>query len=62
MENSLRKERQSQGIKLAKAKGVYRGRKLGATTTKESLIKKHQDVIDLIRLTTAIFQSVEYPK
>lgn len=48
MENSLRKERQTQGIKVAKAKGVYRGRKIGATTTKESLLRKHQDVIDLI--------------
>jgi DNA invertase Pin-like site-specific DNA recombinase len=49
MENSLRKERQLQGIALAKLEGKYIGRKEGAKTSEQYLVTKYKDVVDLIR-------------
>ncbi|GFD83549.1 recombinase family protein [Tenacibaculum sp. IMCC1] len=42
------RERQSQGIKIAKIKGVYKGRKLGAVMSKENYLKRHKDIISLL--------------
>ena len=39
------KERQSQGIKIAKAKGIYKGRMQGAVMTNEDFFKRHKDII-----------------
>lgn len=43
------KERQNQGIRIAKAKGTYKGRKIGATMSKETYLKRHKDVISLLK-------------
>ena len=44
------KERQMQGIKIAKAKGnVYKGRKLGAVMKHEDYLKRHKDVTSLLK-------------
>lgn len=43
------KERQSQGIRIAKAKGVFKGRKVGAVMTKDKYLKRHKDVISLLK-------------
>lgn len=43
------KERQNQGIRIAKAKGIYKGRKIGATMSKENYLKRHKDVISLLK-------------
>ena len=43
------KERQNQGIKIAKAKGRYMGRKAGAVMTTEAYLKRHKDVISLLK-------------
>jgi DNA invertase Pin-like site-specific DNA recombinase len=43
------KERQNQGIKIAKAKGIYKGRKSGAIMTNEAYLKRHKDVISLLK-------------
>lgn len=49
MENNLRKERQMQGIQIAKMRGKYNGRVQGATTTKEKTLSKYQDITDLLK-------------
>ncbi len=49
MENNLRKERQMQGIRIAKLNNRYMGRKSGATATKEKTLAKYQDVTDLLK-------------
>lgn len=43
------KERQTQGINIAKAKGVYKGRKLGATMSNTNYFKRHKDVVELLK-------------
>jgi DNA invertase Pin-like site-specific DNA recombinase len=43
------KERQNQGIKIAKAKGIYKGRKSGAVMTDVAYLKRHKDVISLLK-------------
>ncbi|MGG6229360.1 recombinase family protein [Tenacibaculum sp. SDUM215027] len=43
------KERQMQGIKIAKAKGIYKGRKQGATMSDKDYLKRHKDVVNLLK-------------
>ena len=40
MENEVRRERQAEGIAVAKAEGVYKGRKTGAVTHKAERIRE----------------------
>lgn len=49
MEIEAIRERQAQGIKIAKAKGTYKGRQIGAVMTKENYLKRHKDVISLLK-------------
>ena len=48
MENNQRKIRQREGIKLARLKKVYQGRKKGAKTSSATLINKYKDITDLL--------------
>ena len=48
MENNMRKERQKQGIEIAKTKGVYKGRKKGSKQSIEAILEKYSDVVDWI--------------
>ncbi len=43
------KERQKQGIKIAQAKGVYTGRKPGAVMSNKNYLKRHRDVVSLLK-------------
>ncbi|WP_159021267.1 recombinase family protein [Formosa sp. L2A11] len=43
------KERQKQGINIAKAKGVYKGRKVGATISDDKYFNRHKDVVELLK-------------
>lgn len=44
------KERQNQGIKIAKAKGnIYKGRKSGAIMSNKDYMKRHKDVLSLLK-------------
>ena len=43
------KERQNQGIRIAKAKGAYKGRQVGAVMKTEAYLKRHKDVISLLK-------------
>lgn len=48
MENTLRKDRQTEGIAVAKLQGKYQGRKEGAVADKDNLFKKYRNVLDLL--------------
>ena len=48
MELSNTKERTRQGQEIGKIKGVYKGRKKGATAKKETLLKKHFDIVNCL--------------
>jgi DNA invertase Pin-like site-specific DNA recombinase len=48
MENNLRKERQREGIQIAKLQRKYAGRKVGAIANKEKILQKYSDVVDLL--------------
>ena len=45
MERNRIKERTTEGIAIAKAKGKYQGRKLGSTQTTEKMLQRHADVV-----------------
>ncbi len=49
MENSMRKNRQLEGIQLAKLNQKYKGRQKGAKATPSNLLEKYSDVYDLIK-------------
>jgi len=49
LENNLRRERQREGIALAKLQNKYQGRKEGSKANREKQLAKYQDVIDLLR-------------
>lgn len=48
MENSIRAERQAQGIQIAKLKGKYSGRSKGATKSRVAYLNDYKDVTQLI--------------
>jgi DNA invertase Pin-like site-specific DNA recombinase len=48
MENDLRRQRQLEGIQLAKMKNKYHGRKKGAKADTNELLDKYKDVVDLV--------------
>ena len=48
LERNYRLTKQREGIKHAQTKGVYVGRKVGSTTSAQSLLNKYQNVAELI--------------
>ncbi len=49
MERETMLERQKEGIALAKAKGVYRGREKGSVEDKDEFLSKYPQVISLLK-------------
>lgn len=49
MENNIRRDRQKEGIQIAKINGKYTGRKNGARANSGNLLEKYQDVADLLK-------------
>lgn len=49
MENDLRRQRQIEGIQLARLKNRYQGRKKGAKADPKDLLDKYKDVVDLLK-------------
>ena len=41
-------ERCKQGIELAKAKGLYQGRKVGTNDSREKILTKHSDIVKML--------------
>ncbi|GHA43536.1 resolvase [Salinimicrobium marinum] len=54
MERETMLERQREGIALAKAKGVYRGRERGTTEEKNEFLDKYPNVIKELKLGTSL--------
>ncbi len=48
MENNLRKDRQREGIVIAKLQGKYKGRRAGAISDKDKYFKKYKNVMELL--------------
>ncbi|GAA5043124.1 transposase [Marivirga lumbricoides] len=48
MENSIRAERQAQGIEIAKLKGKYSGRSKGAKKSRTAYLNDYKDVTELL--------------
>lgn len=48
-ENNIRKERQREGIAIAKIKGVYKGRKQGTKLDSDKLLEKHKAVVNELK-------------
>lgn len=47
-ERQVIKERCSQGIKIAKQKGIYKGRKSGTIDDRTKILSKHQDIVNCL--------------
>lgn len=56
------KERQRQGIEIAKAKGVYKGRKVGATMNDTKYLERHKDVVELLKDGLSLNKVSKYTK
>lgn len=50
MERITLRERQLEGIQIAKSRGVYKGREKGTTETTDELLNKYKDVVRFIRM------------
>ena len=62
MEQETRRERQAAGIAVAKTKGVYRGRQIGATTASPTKARKlHASGLPAGRLSTATYNRHNQP-
>ena len=48
-ENNIRKERQAEGIAIAKIKGVYKGRKKGTILSNDNLLIKYKNVVNELK-------------
>lgn len=48
MERQTLRERQLEGIQIAKLKGTYKGREKGTTETREEILNKYQNVYKLL--------------
>lgn len=51
MERQKIHERQRQGVELAKAKGIYTGRKLGTAEDSEKFLKKYDQIVSIINVS-----------
>jgi DNA invertase Pin-like site-specific DNA recombinase len=49
MERDRIKERQAEGIAIAKAEGKYSGRKIGSTDNDDKVLKRHYDVVKRLK-------------
>ncbi|HWY11825.1 MAG TPA: recombinase family protein [Bacteroidia bacterium] len=54
MERNRIKERTSEGIAIAKANGVYKGRKVGSLQNRERLLQRHEIVVKKLKKGIAV--------
>lgn len=62
MERTQLKERQGEGIAIAKAKGKYIGRSVGSIDSDEKLLKKHSDIVKCFEKKMSIRDTAEIVK
>ncbi len=59
MERETLLERQREGIAIAKAKGIYKGREKGTTESKEDFLAKYKDVIKYLKQGQSLRNTVK---
>lgn len=62
MERNRIKERQKEGIIIAKAKGMYKGRKIGSKQTDNKLIERHPIIVKKLKKNLSIREIAEITK
>lgn len=62
MERNRIKERQNEGITIAKAEGKYKGRKVGSKQTDDKLIERHQIIVKKLKKNLTIREIAEITK
>ena len=55
-------ERCKQGIELAKAKGLYQGRKVGTKDSRDKILDKHSDIVKLLNYKAKISEIAKITK
>jgi DNA invertase Pin-like site-specific DNA recombinase len=58
MERQTLRERQLEGIQIAKLKGTYKGREKGTTETKEEVLAKYKDVVKLLNKNSYTYKEI----
>jgi DNA invertase Pin-like site-specific DNA recombinase len=58
MERQTLRERQLEGIQIAKLKGTYKGREKGTTETKEEVLSKYKDVVRLLNKNSYTYKEI----
>lgn len=59
MERNRIKERQAEGIQLAKANGKYRGRKIGSTISDTQLLENHNTIVKKLKKGLSVREIAE---
>ena len=58
MERQTLRERQLEGIQIAKLKGTYKGREKGTTESREEIITKYQTVVKLLNKNNYTYKEI----
>ena len=58
MERQTLRERQLEGIQIAKLKGTYKGREKGTTESRETVLEKYQTVVKHLKKDTFTYKEI----
>jgi DNA invertase Pin-like site-specific DNA recombinase len=58
MERQALRERQLEGIQIAKLKGTYRGRQKGTTESKEEILAKYKEVVKMLNRNNYTYKEI----
>jgi DNA invertase Pin-like site-specific DNA recombinase len=58
MERQTLRERQLEGIQIAKLKGTYKGREKGTTETREEVLAKYKEVVRLLNRNSYTYKEI----
>ncbi|MGV0979989.1 recombinase family protein [Empedobacter falsenii] len=62
MEREQIRERQLEGISVAKAKGTYKGRTIGTAETSSQLLSKHNDIVKCLQASMSVRETATITK
>jgi DNA invertase Pin-like site-specific DNA recombinase len=58
MERQTLRERQLEGIQIAKLRGTYKGREKGTTETKEEILAKYKEVVKMLNRNNYTYKEI----
>jgi len=58
MERATLRERQLEGIQIAKIKGIYKGREKGTTLTREEILEKYSNVVNYLKRNKTTYKEI----